>query len=307
METIGNNWQEKSAVIRRLKSAWIEAGPDDGDIVLLLHGYPDTPECWEYQIRELSKTYRIIAPFMRGVGDSDPGESVRRYGTKPVVLDLLAILDLVDPGKKRRINCVGHDLGSVYAWNLVSALGERASSMVIINGLSLGQMLKRWKYPQQLRKSWYIYLMQLPVLPELLLKAIPAQLLNLAHRMGGLEESRRPDRLKVLGALKYPVNQYRSFFRELPQVFANPTTKVSCPVLILWGSDDAFLMPPRMDELKSDADDVTVRILNGGHWLQRQMPEQINELLIRFFGERHDKRQFIAKECLENDLREELS
>lgn len=301
MEPLENNWQERSAVIRGLKSVWIDAGPEDGAIVLLLHGYPDSPECWEYQIRELAKTYRVIAPYMRGVGDSARGESVRRYGTKPVTLDLLAILDIVDPGKKRGIYCVGHDLGSVYAWSLVSSLGGRATAMVIINGLSLGQMLSRWKYPQQLRKSWYIYLMQLPVLPELLLKVMPTRLLNLAHRMGGLENSQRPDPSMVLGALQHPVNQYRSFFRELPQVLSNRTTKVSCPVLILWGSDDAFLMPPRRDELKSDAEDVTVRILNGGHWLQRQMPEKINELLIRFFGDCHDKRQFVVKKRLENN------
>lgn len=302
METIGNNWQERSAVIRGLKSVWIDSGPEDGDVVLFLHGYPDSPECWEYQIRELSLKYRVIAPYMRGVGASDPGESIRRYGTKPVTLDMLAILDIVDPTKKRPIYCVGHDLGSVYAWNLASSLGERVSALVIINGLSLGQMLGRWKYPQQLRKSWYIYLMQVPVFPELLLKTVPARLLDFAHRLGGLEESRRPDRLKVLGALRHPVNQYRSFFRELPEVLSNRTTKVSCPVLVLWGSDDAFLMPPRMDELKPDAEDVTVRILSGGHWLQRQMPEKINELLNRFFGDCHDKRQFNIKKRLENNV-----
>jgi hypothetical protein len=55
-------WQIKSAEIRGLKSAWIEAGPVDGDILIFLHGYPDSTECWENQIRYFSSNYHVIAP-----------------------------------------------------------------------------------------------------------------------------------------------------------------------------------------------------------------------------------------------------
>ncbi len=302
MDVVTHEWQVKTADIRGLKSAWIEAGPVYGDLLIFLHGYPDTPECWEHQIRYFSQSYRVIAPFMRGVGDSAPGDCVRRYGTVPVTLDLLAIINIVDPEHKHRVFCIGHDLGSVYAWNLASSLSDRATGLVIINGLSIGQMLKRWRYPEQLRKSWYIYLMQLPVLPEAVVRLMPSKILKLAHRLGGLEESKRPDHAKTKRALRYPVNQYRSFFREIPRILANPVTKVRCPVLVLWGSEDAFLMPPRLDELKADAEKVTVRILAGGHWLQRQVPDNVNDLLKRFFGDNHDKRKFAAKERIKNNI-----
>jgi pimeloyl-ACP methyl ester carboxylesterase len=302
MDVVTHEWQIKTANIRGLKSAWIEAGPEGADLLIFLHGYPDTPECWEHQIRFFSTRYRVIAPFMRGVGESDPGDSVRRYGTVPVTLDLLEIINIVDPGQKQRIFCVGHDLGSVYAWNLAASLSDRASGLVIINGLSIGQMLKRWRYPEQLRKSWYIYLMQLPLLPEAIVRLMPGKILKLAHHLGGLEESKRPDSAKTKSALRHPLNQYRSFFREIPRAIANPVTKVQCSVLVLWGSEDAFLMPPRLDELKADAEKVTVRILAGGHWLQRQVPDNVNDLINRFFGDQHYERKLAAKERVENNI-----
>jgi pimeloyl-ACP methyl ester carboxylesterase len=133
-------------------------------------------------------------------------------------------------------------------------------------------------------------------------KFLPTKILKLAHHLGGLEESKRPDSSKTKMALRYPVNQYRSFFREIPRILANPITKVRCPVLVLWGSEDAFLMPPRLEELKADAEKVTVRILAGGHWLQRQLPDNVNDLLSRFFGDRHDDRKFAAKERVKNNI-----
>lgn len=302
MVATAKDWETRTAVIRGLSTSWIDAGPKDADIVLLLHGYPDSATCWEYQIEAFSQRYRVIAPFMRGVGDSEPGPSVRRYGTRPVTLDLLDILKATDPAGTRKIYCVGHDLGAVYAWNLVSTLCDRAAGLAIINGLSIGQMLKRWKNPGQLRKSWYIYLMQLPLVPEMIVKAVPNRILRLAHSLGKLDEEQRPRYHEDSGRdpLKFPINVYRSFFREIPRHISDPLTKVTCPVLVLWGSQDAFLMPPRMDELKSDAEDVTVRILEGGHWLQRQEPEKINTLLLRFFEDSHAKRQFTAEKRVED-------
>lgn len=303
MEFTTKDWDVKSAVIRGLSTSWIECGQKDADIVLFLHGYPDSAECWEYQIKELASRFRIVAPYMRGVGKSEPGDSLRRYGTRSVTLDLMDVLLHVDPSGMRKIYCVGHDLGAVYAWNLASALCQRAAGLVIINGLSIGQMLKRWKNFGQLRKSWYIYLMQLPVIPELIVKSAPKRIMSLAHRLGKLDEEKRPHYDldgSGRGPLKFPINVYRSFFREIPRNISDPVTKVTCPVLVLWGSQDAFLMPPRMDELKMDADDVTVRILEGGHWLQRQEAEKINNLLLRFFEDTHGKRQFTAEKRVEN-------
>jgi pimeloyl-ACP methyl ester carboxylesterase len=296
------DWETRTSVIRGLSTTWIDVGPKDADIVLFLHGYPDTAICWEFQIRALSERFRVIAPFMRGVGDSEPGQTVRRYGTRPVTLDLLDILKETDPSGQRKVYCVGHDLGAVYAWHLTSALCDRAAGLVIINGLSIGQMLKRWKNPGQLRKSWYIYLMQLPLVPELIVRTVPKKILQFAHTLGKLDEGQRPRYQEESGRdpLQFPINVYRSFFREIPRHINDPLTRVSCPVLVLWGSQDAFLMPPRMDELKTDAEDVTVRILEGGHWLHRQEPEKINSLLLRFFEDTHGKRQFVAQERVEN-------
>lgn len=274
----------KQKSVRGLETAWLEAGPVDGDILLLLHGFPDTAASWSYQTKAFKDRFHVIAPFIRGAGPSEAARAIQRYGTDGVALDILAILGEVDPRGERRIYLVGHDLGAVHAWHLARLLGQRVAAMVIINGLSLRQMLVRWRHPRQLLKSWYIFLMQLPLVPELAVRAAPRAMLSLAHGLGGLPQASRPDAVPLRGALAGPLNQYRAFIREIPRLTRRRSPRLTCPVLLLWGADDAFLVPPRAAELAHDATDVTIRIIEGNHWLQREQHEAVNGLIEAFFS-----------------------
>jgi len=160
----------------------------------------------------------------------------------------------------------------------------RVSGLVIINGLTIAQMLKRFKSPRQLAKSWYMFLAQIPALPEFFLERFPGRFLSLAHRIGKLKKDARPETHTITGALAGPLNQYRAFARAIPAVWATKQRRrVGCPVLVLWGSEDAFLVPPTLDEMETEADQVTVRILRGNHWLHREQADKVNGLLDEFF------------------------
>ncbi len=279
----------RQETIRGLKTAWLEAGPNDAPILVFLHGFPDTAACWDKQIGVFSNNYRVIAPFLRGSDQSEAGAALDRYSPDAVALDVLAILSEIDPGHKQKVFCIGHDLGAVHAWHLAGLLQDRAGGVVILNGLTIRQMLARWKHPRQLAKSWYIYLMALPVIPELLVRAAPSRLRTLAYTLGGLPKDGRPadsgspatDR----GAMLRPLNQYRAFLRAVPRLAGRRRQRLDCPVLVLFGEDDAFLSPPTLDELSPDARRLTVRIIPGNHWLHRDQPERVNTLLGRFFAD----------------------
>ncbi len=115
--------------------------------------------------------------------------------------------------RERPIFCIGHDLGAAYAWNLAPFLGSRLKGLVILNGMSPVQMAKRWKLPQQWLKSWYIYFLQIPRLPEALTRIAPKPLHQFAYRFGGLSQPPVTDRSTSLRQIVKPIQQYREFLK----------------------------------------------------------------------------------------------
>lgn len=90
-----------------------------GQVVLLLHGFPELWYSWRHQINFLAERgYRALAPDMRGYGDTTgaPVDDVSKFTTLHVVGDLVALLEVVAPGEK--VYVVGHDWGSLIAWHL---------------------------------------------------------------------------------------------------------------------------------------------------------------------------------------------
>lgn len=86
---------EKSILIRKLNTSWIEAGEQGRPVLFFCHGFPDSSHIWNHQIRSLQTKYHIVAPFVRGCENSEPGIDVTRYGRDAIVLDHLAILQKV--------------------------------------------------------------------------------------------------------------------------------------------------------------------------------------------------------------------
>jgi pimeloyl-ACP methyl ester carboxylesterase len=174
------------------------------------------------------------------------------------------MLQHIDPAGHKKIICVGHDLGAVHAWNLSQCISHRLKALIVLNGLSVAQMVKRLKLPAQHLKSWYIYLMQVPYLPEIFLRNVP----------------------KLKGLPVPPINQYRAFVREAPEVFRRAHKKVQSPVLVVWGERDPFLMVPTLDEFTPYAFSPTVRIIEGRHWIHREKKDEVNQIVDRFLEEK---------------------
>jgi len=253
----------KQHKIRGLESCWLEEGNTEAPILLFLHGYPDSADTWENQVAHFKDRFHVVCPYLRGTHPSEPSKDVQRYGQDAIVLDCLEILQKIDPSGAKRIVCVGHDLGAVHAWNLSQCISDRLDALVVLNGLSIPQMIQRLKLPIQHLKSWYIYLIQIPYLPEIFLRSIPK-----------LKDFPVP-----------PINQYRAFVREVPQSVRRSHKKMQNPVLVLWGEQDPFLMAPTLDEFTPYASFPTVRIIEGSHWIHRDKKDEVNQIVDRFLSE----------------------
>lgn len=268
--------------LRNLKTSWLEYGDKEAPIFLMLHGYPDSPDSWEFQVEFFENKYHVICPYIRGALPSSRAEDLSRYSPDSIALDFLQILETIDPEQKRKITLLGHDFGAAHAWTLAPMLGKRLERMIVINGLSLAQMLRRWKRPKQFLKSWYVYPMMLPYLPEFFASHFSKPLLNFAYNLGGLPQEKRPERHNPERHIVEPINQYRAFILEALKGRGKEFTQVHAPTLVLWGKKDAFLLPPTVNELEPFTSELTVRILDGNHWIHREKASEVNHLIEKF-------------------------
>ena len=266
----------RSTPVRGLETEWIDegAGSPGRPVLFFIHGFPDDARAWEEQIAHFSKEYRVVAPQLRGAGGSRAGTDRSRFSLDAVALDHLEILRAALPDEpESRVVVVGHDIGGPHAWHLARLLGPRLAGLVLINAPDLGQMARRFANPRQLLKSWYIGVILAPKIPELLLERFGD------HIFRGVD-SRTETPSRMLG-------HYREAFALLrhhpARTLARPP-KINAPVLVLWGAKDPYLLPPSEPEIGRLASRPLIRILDGGHWLQREKPEKVNSLIEDFLG-----------------------
>ncbi len=280
--------RENSSVIRGLTTSWLEAGVRGAPVVMLLHGFPDDASVWRPQIEALTDKFHVIAPHVRGCATSAAANELRRYGREAVVLDHLSILSEC-ASDQTPVICVGHDLGVVHAMTLARRLGPRCAGFACINGLDLEMFARRLRDPEQMIKSWYMGFMQLPFLPEMVAKWAPQTAHWLAETMAGGALVQGPASFEFERRTIAPLNQYRAFAREVGRLgsafgsaSASASGRLKCPVLVLWGRDDGVLLPPTEEEWRRVSLSASIRIIPGGHWLHRDEPDVVNDLLVRF-------------------------
>jgi epoxide hydrolase 4 len=247
--------------IRGLDTAWLESGPEAGPVLFLLHGFPDSPAVWDDVNGRFSARFHVVRPFGRGIPPSQPARRVAGYGTQAAALDYLQILEHADPTRARPVWVVGHDMGAAQAWRLAPLLASRLRGLAILNGLSVGQIVRRLWNPRQQLKSWYAYFIQLPWLPEIL-----------APRVLNAPRER----------IVAPLNQYRAMAREIPTEWRRGQP-LDAPVLVLWGKSDPYLVPPDLAELQPWSRRLEIRFVDAGHWVMLEKPQEVLSALDEFF------------------------
>jgi pimeloyl-ACP methyl ester carboxylesterase len=253
-----------------------------GPPVLLLHGFPDSSHVWRYQVPALvAAGMRVIAPDLRGFGESDKPESVRDYAITRSVADMVAVLEEVGID---RAHVVGHDWGAGLAWSLAAFVPERVERLVV---MSVGHPNTLWNQTiEQREKAWYQLLFQFTGVAEELLTRDNWKLFREWSRGDGDLERYLAD-LSRPGALTAGLNWYRaSAGPRLELGRRRPFPSVSVPTLGLWSSRDNYVTE---DGMLRSAEHVTSswsyeRIENASHWLQLDAAERVNDLLVEFLA-----------------------
>jgi pimeloyl-ACP methyl ester carboxylesterase len=267
----------------------IAAGPKDGPVVLLLHGFPEFWYGWHRQIEPLAAAgFRVIVPDQRGYNLSSKPPGVAAYALTELVSDIIAIADQLG---QKKILLAGHDWGAAIAWSTALLHPQRIAKLVVIN-VPHPSVMRRFmtKRLRQALRSWYIFFFQLPYLPE---KFFSAFHFRVGQR--SLLRSSRPGTFSAEdlaqyraawsrpGTLTAMINWYRALFRFRTKF---PDRTVRIPVRILWGENDAFLLADMAREsLRYCANASLFTFADASHWLQHEEPSRVSEHLIHFFGE----------------------
>jgi pimeloyl-ACP methyl ester carboxylesterase len=256
----------------------LDAGPSDGEPVVLLHGFPQDATAWNRVAPALHQHgLRTLAPDQRGYSPMARPRGRARYRLRETTDDVLALLDAAGLGGA---HVVGHDWGGIVAWALGAWHPERVRSLTALSVPHPAAMAKAMVSSNQSLRSYYMGLFQLPLLPErLLLAGGGAALRRVLHR-GGLPDDAVDHyvaRMQEPGALSAALGWYRA----LPWNGRDPVGKVRVPTLHVWSTGDAFLARAATDATARFVDaPYRLEVLEGvTHWLPELAADRVAELV----------------------------
>lgn len=268
----------------------VEAGPEDGPLVLLLHGFPEFWYGWREQIEPLAAAgFHVIVPDQRGYNKSDKPGPISAYTLDKLALDVVGLIDALG---SRKAHVVGHDWGGAVAWWLGIHHEDRIGKLALLN-IPHPSVMRRTLFTslRQLRKSWYIFFFQIPLLPDWGFRRN-----GFEYAEKTLRKTSRPgtftDADIVLyreawsqpGAVRSSIHWYRAAPRAQHRL-SETGGRVRVPTLLLWGKQDRFLGHEMAQPSIDFCDDGRMEFFaDATHWLQHEEPERVNRRLIEFFG-----------------------
>jgi pimeloyl-ACP methyl ester carboxylesterase len=261
-----------------------EAGPADGPVVILLHGFPQHNDCWDAVIERLTaQGYRCLAPNQRGYSPGARPRRRRDYVTGELVADIGA---LIDASGADRVHLVGHDWGAAVAWGVAAEYPDRLATLVPVSVPHPAAFLKAIPTSRQGLASWYMFFFQLPVLPELLLTRGGGALAKRSlQRIGQSPAAAERDTRAMLepGAMTAGLNWYRGM--PLSEV-RKASGKITVPTMYVWSDGDAALTAkPAHETERYVSGDYRFEVLPGvSHWIPEEKPDELAALLLDWFA-----------------------
>ncbi len=277
--TLPADLRHEYAEVNGIRMHYVEAG--SGELVVLLHGFPEFWYSWRHQIAALAPHYRVVAPDLRGYNET---EKKHPYDTRTLQEDVIALVHHLG---EERAHIVAHDWGGAIAWLLAIEHPEVVRTLTVCNIPHPALFQKKiLRSPRQLARSWYMAFFQIPLLPQRFVAARDYRVLakNLINdcRPGTFT---RDDMRMFLAAwrrqgLDGGINWYRALFRH-PRRLPNPAPRVMAPTLLIWGEDDVALGKELTYGTEEYVEQLVVHYLpHTSHWVQQEEPAAVNRLLL---------------------------
>jgi pimeloyl-ACP methyl ester carboxylesterase len=266
------------------------AGPADGPLVILLHGFPEFWYGWRNQILPLAQAgYRVAVPDQRGYNLSDKPRHLSAYRMDRLAGDVVGLMRSLG---REQAALVGHDWGGIVAWTAAVLFPQHVARLVALNA-PYHRVAPRViaRNPAQLRMSAYILFFQIPLFAEAILRndhwELLTQTLRRTSRPGIFSDAVIGHYRQAWwrqGAMTGMLNWYRALLRRPLPLPLRP--RISVPTLILWGARDTALSRPMAQLSAVLCEHVRLVFFeDASHWVQHEKAQEVNELLIEFLRE----------------------
>lgn len=257
-----------------------DEGPEDGDVVVLLHGFPQRASCWDEVLPALHAAgLRTIAPDQRGYSPGARPPRRRDYRLAELEADVVTLLELVG----RPVHLVGHDWGAVVGWCVAAHHPALLRTWTAVSVPHPAAMFRSFLTSGQLLRSWYMGLFQLPLVPELQLGSPWAERVLRAGGMPAAAVDRYRSEIVDHGALPGALGWYRA----LP--LSDPRTSLSSvrvPTTMVWSDGDVALgrAGAELTERHVRAPYELVVLAGVSHWVPEQAPDALAEAILARAG-----------------------
>jgi pimeloyl-ACP methyl ester carboxylesterase len=246
----------------------------EGPLVILLHGFPDYWYTWRDQMPALARHFQVVAVDLRGYNKSDQPEGAENYALEKLTADVAAV---VEHFGQKQATIVGHDWGGAIAWGFAMLRPEMTSRLVILNlPHPRGLLRELANNPAQQKNSQYARDFQQPeaakrLTPELLAFWVKEP----EARQEYIEAFKRSS---IEGMLNY----YKANYPRPPYAVEQQFPPVKCPVLMIHGLKDQFLLPGALDGTWNwvEGELTLVTIPQAGHFVHRDAPERVTSALL---------------------------
>lgn len=284
---MNESWTHEFIIVNGVRLHYVTQG--EGPLMLFLHGFPEFWYSWRKQIPAFATDFKVVAPDLRGYNDSEKPRATSAYVMAEFVKDIRGLVQAL--GYDRCV-LVGHDWGGAIAWNVAYDHPELVEKLIILNLPHPAKFTEGLRLPQQLLRSSYIFLFQIPVLPELLIELNDFQALETAFKGMAVNKAAfsqadieaYKNAFAKPGALTAALNYYRNIFE---QGFVNREWGVlPVPTLMIWGEKDTALGKELTYGTEQYVRDFRIRYLpDCSHWVQQEQPERVNQYIREFLAE----------------------
>ncbi len=270
----------------------VEAGPSDGPLIILLHGFPDFWQGFESQILAFAQAgFHVVAPDQRGYNLSEKPSLVSDYGARKLAED---VVELINHFNAPKAFIGGHDWGGVVAWLVASIFPDKVIKLLVFN-ISHPAVMQRFlqTHTKQKFKSWYMLFFQIPWLPEAYLRAFNFFALRRTMQKNLTQAAFMKFDFNAYikawgqpGALRSAINWYRAALRF--PIKPLPNQHIQIPTLLIWGEKDPFLSKEMAQESIDLCDQGELhRFAEAGHWVHLDEEKEVNKIALRFLTQKN--------------------
>lgn len=265
----------------------VQAGPEDGELVILLHGFPEFWYGWHKQIDALvNEGYRLWIPDQRGYNLSHKPEGLEAYRISEMATDVAGLIEAA--GQEQAV-VIGHDWGAMVAWWTALLYPEKLTKLGVLNVPHPAALKETIKTDvEQMFRSLYAGFFQIPVVAELTLQFNNYQNMIEALKRSGKAGTFTEEDFKHYrrawsqpSALTTMLNWYRAYVQHPPLDAAD--WRIDIPTLMIWGEKDVALTSKMAHKSINYCNVGELHMLpEATHWVQHDEPEQVNQLISAF-------------------------